>query len=83
MSACSRTFIRSRNFITDSGGPGEFRGGCGSHFVKEVRAPTYVNQYVVNQRHIHPGIAGGRPWQPGCLFVEPGNRTTRRRLARR
>ena len=27
--------------------------------MKEVRTPTYVNQYVVNQHHLHPGIAGG------------------------
>lgn len=25
----------------------------GSHFIKEVRTPTFVNQYVVNQRHTH------------------------------
>ncbi len=64
--------IRSRNFITDSGGPGMFRGGCGSHFVKEVQAPTYVNQYVVNQRHIHPGIAGGRHGSPDACWLSPG-----------
>lgn len=64
--------LRSRDFITDSGGPGTFRGGCGSHFVKEVRAPTYVNQYVVNQRHIHPGIAGGRHGSPDICSLSPG-----------
>jgi N-methylhydantoinase B len=64
--------IRSRNFITDSGGPGRFRGGCGSHFVKEVRTPTSINQYVVNQRHIHPGIAGGRHGSPDACALSPG-----------
>jgi len=64
--------IRSRNFITDSGGPGMFRGGCGSHFVKEVRTPTSINQYVVNQRHIHPGIAGGRHGSPDACVLSPG-----------
>lgn len=64
--------LRSRNFITDSAGPGTFRGGCGSHFVKEVRTPTYVNQYVVNQRHIHPGIAGGRHGSPDVCSLSPG-----------
>ena len=59
--------LRGRNYRTDSGGPGQWRGGCGSHFVKEVRTPTYVNQYVVNQRHIHPGIAGGPQRRPGPL----------------
>ena len=61
--------LRSRNYITDSGGPGQWRGGCGSKFVKEVRTPTYVNQYVVNQRHIHPGIAGGHHGTPDHCMV--------------
>lgn len=61
--------LRSRNYITDSGGPGQWRGGCGSHFVKEVRTPTYVNQYVVNQRHTHPGIAGGHNGSPDTCDV--------------
>ena len=61
--------LRGRNYITDSGGPGQWRGGCGSNFVKEVRTPTYVNQYVVNQRHIHPGIAGGHHGFPDHCMV--------------
>jgi N-methylhydantoinase B len=64
--------LRSRNMLTDSGGPGQFRGGCGSHFVKEVRTPTYINQYVVNQRHIHPGIAGGKHGSPDICTVSAG-----------
>jgi N-methylhydantoinase B len=61
--------LRGRNYITDSGGAGQWRGGCGSNFVKEVRTPTYVNQYVVNQRHIHPGIAGGHHGSPDHCMV--------------
>ena len=61
--------LRGRNYIIDSGGPGQWRGGCGSNFVKEVRTPTYVNQYVVNQRHIHPGIAGGHHGSPDNCMV--------------
>jgi N-methylhydantoinase B len=61
--------LRGRNYLTDSGGPGQWRGGCGSHFVKEVRTPTYVNQYVVNQRHTHPGIAGGHNGSPDHCVV--------------
>ncbi|MGH9112023.1 MAG: hydantoinase B/oxoprolinase family protein [Acidimicrobiales bacterium] len=52
--------IRGREYITDSGGPGQWRGCPGSRFRKQVLAPTYVSQYMVNQRHIHPGINGGR-----------------------
>jgi len=63
--------LRSRNYLTDSGGAGQWRGGCGSDFVKEVRTPTNVNQYVVNQKHLHPGIAGGRPGSPdSCVIAE-------------
>jgi N-methylhydantoinase B len=61
--------LRGRNYVTDSGGPGQWRGGCGSNFIKEVRTPTYVNQYVVNQRHIHPGIAGGHHGTPDHVMV--------------
>jgi N-methylhydantoinase B len=61
--------LRGRNYRTDSGGPGQWRGGCGSQFVKEVRTPTFVNQYVVNQRHTHPGIAGGHDGAPDHCVV--------------
>ena len=64
--------LRSRNYLTDSGGAGEWRGGCGSHFVKEVRTPTRVNQYVVNQRHTHPGIAGGHNGAPDSCVISAG-----------
>jgi N-methylhydantoinase B len=57
-------FLRGRNYRTDSGGPGQWRGACGSLFIKEARTPTYVNQYVVNQIHLHPGIAGGKSGAP-------------------
>jgi len=61
--------LRGRNYRTDSGGAGQWRGGCGSHFVKEVRSPTRVNQYVVNQVHTHPGIAGGQNGAPDHCVV--------------
>jgi len=65
-------FLRSRNYLIDSGGPGQWRGGCGSHFVKEVRTPTRINQYVVNQRHVHPGIAGGFSGSPDVCVLSAG-----------
>jgi N-methylhydantoinase B len=64
--------LRSRRYITDSGGAGQWRGGCGSDFVKEVRTPTFVNQYVVNQHHTHPGIAGGNNGAPDHCVLAPG-----------
>jgi N-methylhydantoinase B len=64
--------IRDRNYRMDSGGAGQWRGGLGSHFVKEVRTPTYISLYIVNQRHVHPGIAGGMHGAPDEAFVSPG-----------
>jgi N-methylhydantoinase B len=65
-------FIRDRNYRTDSGGAGQWRGGLGSHFVKEVRTPTSISLYIVNQRHVHPGIAGGQHGAPDEAFVSYG-----------
>jgi N-methylhydantoinase B len=64
--------LRGRNYRTDSGGAGQWRGGCGSSFVKEVRAPTLVNQYVVNRHHTHPGIAGGENGAPDACVISAG-----------
>lgn len=64
--------LRGRNYLTDSGGPGQWRGAPGSDFVKEVRTPTYVNQYVVNRKHIHPGIAGGRHGTGDQVLLKAG-----------
>ncbi len=64
--------LRGRNYRTDSAGPGQWRGGCGSHFVKEVRTPTFVNQYVVNRIHTHPGIAGGHNGAPDRVVLAAG-----------
>jgi N-methylhydantoinase B len=52
--------IRGRDYITDGGGPGKWRGCPGSRFIKQVSVPTYVSQYMVNRRHVHPGINGGQ-----------------------
>ena len=49
----------SRDYRTDSGGPGQWRGLCGSHYVKEVRVDAKVYTYVVGMKYPMPGIAGG------------------------
>ena len=49
----------SRDYRTDSGGPGQWRGLCGSHYVKEVRADAKVYTYVVGMKYPMPGICGG------------------------
>jgi N-methylhydantoinase B len=64
--------IRGREYITDSGGPGRWRGLPGSRFVKQVLTPTRVSQYMVNRRHVHPGISGGHPGYGDRCYLRVG-----------
>jgi N-methylhydantoinase B len=59
----------ARDYRTDSGGPGQWRGGCGSHYVKETRVPASVYTYVVGMKYPMPGIAGGMPGDPNDLTI--------------
>jgi len=61
-----------RDFRTDSGGPGQWRGGCGSTYIKETTVPATVHTYVVGKRYPMPGIAGGLPGSPNRLLLRAG-----------
>ena len=63
----------SRDYRTDSCGAGQWRGGCGSHYIKEVRVPASVYTYVVGQKYPMPGIAGGGPGAPNKLTLRWGS----------
>ncbi len=63
----------SRDYRTDSGGPGRWRGGLGSHYVKEVLVPAKVYTYVVGMKYPMPGIAGGCPGEPNKLTLRAGS----------
>src|SRR5438874_5699773 len=58
-----------RDYRTDSGGPGQWRGLCGSHYVKEVRVPAKVYTYVVGMKYPMPGICGGLPGEHNKLTI--------------
>jgi N-methylhydantoinase B len=62
----------ARDYETDSGGAGEFRGNCGSLYRKQVLVPATIYTYVVGRRYPMPGIAGGRPGSPNKLVVRGG-----------
>ena len=63
----------ARDYRTDSGGPGQWRGGCGSHYEKETRVPAKVYTYVVGMKYPMPGIAGGAPGSPNRLTLRVGS----------
>jgi N-methylhydantoinase B len=62
----------ARDYDTDSGGAGEFRGNCGSLYRKQVLVPATIYTYVVGRKHPMPGIAGGNPGAPNRLTVRAG-----------
>ncbi|MBM3674967.1 MAG: hydantoinase B/oxoprolinase family protein [Actinobacteria bacterium] len=64
--------LRGREYITDGGGAGRWRGLPGSRLVKQVLAPTRVSQYMVNRRHVHPGINGGRSGTGDRCYLKVG-----------
>ena len=61
-----------RDYETDTGGAGEYRGNCGSLYRKQVLAPATIYTYVVGKRYPMPGIAGGRPGSPNRLIARAG-----------
>jgi N-methylhydantoinase B len=63
----------SRDYRTDGGGPGQWRGICGSHYEKEVRVDAKVYTYVVGMKYPMPGICGGRDGSPNEMIIRYGS----------
>ena len=63
----------SRDYRTDSGGPGQWRGLCGSHYEKEVCVDAKVYTYVVGMKYPMPGICGGGPGEPNRMVIRYGS----------
>ena len=62
-----------RDYRTDSGGPGQWRGLCGSHYEKEVCVDAKVYTYVVGMKYPMPGICGGEPGEPNRMVIRYGS----------
>jgi N-methylhydantoinase B len=63
----------SRDYRTDSGGPGQWRGICGSHYEKEVTVDAKVYTYVVGMKYPMPGICGGENGSPNEMILRYGS----------
>ena len=50
--------------VPDTGGPGQWRGVCGSRITKQTRAPMFLNFSAVGRRWPMKGIAGGQDGWP-------------------
>jgi N-methylhydantoinase B len=62
----------ARDYATDTGGAGRWRGCPGSLYVKQILAPSQVYTYVVGRKYPMPGIAGGHPGAPNELRLRAG-----------
>jgi N-methylhydantoinase B len=49
----------SREYITDSGGPGLWRGGLGTHMILKARSPFFAHTYVIGTKYPMRGFNGG------------------------
>ena len=63
----------ARDYATDSGGPGQWRGCPGTLYEKQILAPAQVYTYVVGRKYPMPGIAGGKPGAPNELRLRTGS----------
>ncbi|MCU1467464.1 MAG: Hydantoinase B/oxoprolinase [Actinomycetia bacterium] len=63
----------SRDYRTDGGGAGEWRGICGSHYEKEVCVDAKVYTYVVGMKYPMPGICGGEDGSPNEMIIRYGS----------
>jgi N-methylhydantoinase B len=63
-----------KEMITNSGGPGRFRGGLGQEIIIEVISKDPIRVSLLTDRHQHPaqGYMGGMPGAPNRIFVNDG-----------
>ncbi len=62
----------ARDYATDTGGAGKWRGCPGTLYVKEICAPAQIYTYVVGKKYPMPGIAGGKDGAPNQLRLNVG-----------
>ncbi len=63
----------ARDYATDTGGAGEWRGCPGTLYEKQILAPAQVYTYVVGRKYPMPGIAGGQCGAPNELRLRAGS----------
>src|SRR5438874_6061787 len=63
----------SHALTTDTGGPGRWRGQCGSFYIKEVTLPQMVYTFVLGMKYPAVGIAGGENGSPNHLGIRRMN----------
>ncbi|MBI4831871.1 MAG: hydantoinase B/oxoprolinase family protein, partial [Candidatus Lindowbacteria bacterium] len=61
-----------REYITDSGGPGKWRGGCGACLGIEALAPMFLHTYVIGAKYPMRGFNGGMDGSSNKIAIREG-----------
>jgi N-methylhydantoinase B len=64
-------FVRKREMVRDSGGPGKYRGGLGQEIEVQVRSQKPATFFCMQERINHPplGLRGGLPGAAADLVI--------------
>jgi N-methylhydantoinase B len=68
--------VWKKQFLTDSGGAGKYRGGLGQEVEIELRTPGAARLSLLSDRHDHPasGMLGGLAGAPSLIVFEDGTK---------
>jgi N-methylhydantoinase B len=61
-----------REYITDSGGPGKWRGGLGTDTIMEAGSPIFLHTYLIGTKYPMRGFSGGKDGAPNRVVIREG-----------
>jgi N-methylhydantoinase B len=61
-----------REYITDSGGPGKWRGGPGTSVGIKALAPMFLHTYLIGTKYPMRGFSGGMDGTPNRIVIRVG-----------
>jgi N-methylhydantoinase B len=61
-----------REYTTDSGGPGKWRGGCGTRLGFKALAPMFLHTYLIGTKYPMRGFNGGMDGSPNKYVIRVG-----------
>ncbi len=61
-----------REYITDSGGPGKWRGGLGTRVIQKATAPAFIHTYLIGTKYPMRGFNGGSDGSPNRFVLRSG-----------
>ena len=66
-----------REYITDSGGAGKWRGGCGAALRMKSLAPMFLHTYAIGTKYPMRGFNGGMDGSPNHYVIRQGTQDER------